>query len=113
MDINFGTFIAVAAALFFYLRLIILQRQKVKSFSGKPVRSPGKSSHTFQKEGKGPSKDSIPLLTYKYPLLLIIGILLVIAGAILSAAGWFPSNIRPFWWIPVTVGILLMTVAIN
>lgn len=110
MPFNYGTIIALAAAVFFYLRLIILQRQKVKQL---PARQP--SSQKAKKSGKGQVQkaQTIPQLQFTSYYLLGAGILLIIFGAVLSGSSLFPANNREFWWIPVTLGILCMTFSIK
>ncbi len=105
MKIPYGTIIAVAAALFFYLRLIVLQRQKLKqkSTQGKPKQG---------KKANAPKKATLGI-EISSPYLLGLGILLVLFGAILSNAQWFPANYSNFWWVPVSSGIVLMSLAIH
>jgi hypothetical protein len=114
MKYTYGTIIAVAAALFFYLRLIILQRQKVKQLSrvGKTDRKKNRSSSNDAKKGNGLTT-AFPKLDITSPYLLGLGILLIISGAVLSAAPWLNLQGRDLWWIPVTLGIILMTITIR
>jgi hypothetical protein len=114
MKYTYGTIIAVAAALFFYLRLIILQRQKVKQLSrvSSSERKKKRSRSSNDKNGIGITS-GFPKLEITSPYLLGLGILLILSGAALSALPWFISQVRDLWWIPVTLGILLMSITIH
>ncbi len=93
MKFDAGTWIAIAAVLFFYLRLIILQRQRGKSASSnKTANTPG-------------------LMTNK--LLLGTGAALMIIGAALSGIPGMPETFRGLWWLPVTIGIVVMSFGIR
>lgn len=109
MKFDYGTVIAVAAALIFYLRLIIVQRQKVKKVAGEKDSMPKKNRSA---SSKAPSH-SLPMLTFRSPILLGVGIAVVLLGAGMAAAGGISEQAASLWWIPVTAGILLMSYAIQ
>ncbi|MBE0697084.1 MAG: hypothetical protein IH586_09185 [Anaerolineaceae bacterium] len=114
MKYTYGTIIAVAAALLFYLRLIILQRQKVKqhALAGKAERRKKRSPSGKDTNAAG-FTTTFPKLEISFPFLLGLGILLILFGAVLSVAPWFIPQVRDLWWIPVTVGIILMSITIH
>lgn len=93
MKNNFGMIVAVTAALIFYLRLIIVQRQRAKSLSQNSQRR-------------------FPMLLIRYPIILSAGVIVVLAGAGLSAASGPLAQYASYWWIPVTIGILLTSYSI-
>lgn len=103
MPFETGTIIAVAAALLFYLRLIILQRQRAKQ---------------AQNTSKQARKTSLPapapgLLVIRSGLLVGAGVFLIGAGAVFSVVPWFASFGPIWWWVPVTLGILLMGLGVG
>lgn len=101
MRFDTGTIIAISAALLFYLRMIILQRQRAKTSSQKNAKKP-----------KYPAQpQSMVVIRNRY--LVGLGVLLVAIGAVLSAAPSFDSSIQAWWWVPVTAGILLMSLGIG
>jgi hypothetical protein len=113
MKYTYGTIIAVAAALIFYVRLTILQRQKVKSLTKSRTNEPKKNRSMVSKESSRTATSIQPKLEFTSPYILGIGILLIIFGAIVSAAPWFPAQTKELWWIPVSLGILLMSFTIR
>ena len=93
MNFDVGTWIAIAAVLFFYLRLIILQRQRGKNAPSRKIPvTPG-------------------LMTNK--LLLGIGAVLMLIGAALSGIPGMAEAFRSLWWLPVTIGIVVMSFGIR
>jgi hypothetical protein len=111
MEFTYGTFIAVAAALVFYLRLIILQRQKVKKLSSSSTANQKKSRRSANLDL--PGKKNFPELHFSSPYLLGLGIFTVILGAVLAGGPWFTPEMRSWWWVPVTLGIILMSLVIR
>jgi hypothetical protein len=112
MQFSYGTIIALAAGLFFYLRLILLQRQKVKLLQARQA-SGQKRDKTGKRKTAGTPTKTIPQLQFSSIYLLGAGILLIILGAVISAPNWFSPTVRDYWWIPVTIGILCMTFSIR
>jgi hypothetical protein len=113
MEFRYGTVIAVAAALFFYLRLIILQRQKLKRLPAPAVPRQGKKRSMTAQVKPGAVQKALPGMNISSPPLLGTGIVIILFGAVLASARWFPANYHEFWWIPVSLGILLMSLAIH
>jgi hypothetical protein len=104
MNIDFGTAVVVAAALFFYLRLIIIQRQKVKQA---PAPSQGKGKKG-PKQLAPPSLSQYSILSRK-PLDWIIagiGAVAVLFGLLLKAGVLSLPGIAPYWWLPTALGIV-------
>ena len=100
MNIEYGTWIAIAAVLIFYLRLIILQRHKARANVRKGARrkSAQASSPTSALSVNKPST--------------AVGAVLVLAGAVLAG---FPAldAFSGWWWLPFTLGILVMGLGIR
>jgi hypothetical protein len=113
MKYTYGTIIAVVAALFFYLRLTVIQRQKANRLSHSEKKERKKSRVATGKESNRTAISAIPKLDITSPYLLGLGILLIVSGAALSIAPWLNLQVRDLWWIPVTLGIILMTITIR
>lgn len=113
MRSSYGTVIAIMAALFFYLRLILLQRKKAKMVSNL-AKDKNKNRGLSKESGatRLNKKNNLTLI-YSSPYILGLGILVIIAGAVLSASPWFIPEVKALWWIPVTIGIILMSISIH
>lgn len=109
MNFDPGTIIAVAAALLFYLRLIILQRQKIKTMRETSA------SHLKNKRRKAGTPPPItrPGLVIANKFLVFGGAALLILGAAIAGVPAIDSSLRSAWWLPVTFGILLMGIGIR
>lgn len=94
MRLEPGAIVAVAAALLFYLRLIVLQRQR-------------------SKKKTGPSSQMPALFVIRSPILIGIGVLLIAVGAVISTLPVFATFGSTWWWVPVTLGILLMGLGVG
>jgi hypothetical protein len=94
MPLETGTIIAVAAALLFYLRLIVLQRQRGKQ----------KTSSHAQPQA---------FFVIRNAALVGIGVLLIGLGGAMSVVPWFAPHGPVWWWAPVTLGILLMGLGVG
>lgn len=101
MNFDYGTWIAIGAVLLFYLRLIILQRQKAKQAS--LSRAGKKKNVSTAAPGSG---RTAPTLLVNRPL-AIAGVLIILAGAAFAGLPAL-SSLAHFWWLPVTVGIAVM-----
>lgn len=109
MKYNFGMIVAVTAALIFYLRLIIVQRQRARSLSQNSQMKNKSDSPGI----KNQNHSRFPVLLIRYPIILAAGVIMVLAGAGLSAVTGPLAQYASFWWIPVTIGILLMSYSIQ
>lgn len=103
MPLEIGTIVAVAAALLFYLRLILLQRQRTKQLAEDHSKGNKKTNRV------NPNANWVVIKNW---YLVGLGIALILAGALLSAVP-AAAAYRAYWWIPVTAGILLMTLGIG
>src|SRR5574341_26920 len=106
MNIDPGLAVVILAVLIFYLRLIIIQRQRLKQISQAPVAT-GKT----QKKAKNPLPKSLP----RYSILSqsrgdqaigLAGMVLILLGVVLNAKliTWLASD--PYWWILTAIGII-------
>jgi hypothetical protein len=107
MKLDIGLVILVLSVLVFYLRLIILQRQRVKRVnqavqpSRKTKKSPPRQSYT--------EKYSVISRNKRDWIIAGIGIGLIILGTLLNLR-WLPFPLaQTYWWVPVSIGILLFS----
>lgn len=108
MKFDSGTIIAIVAVLFFYIRLIIIQRQKAKQIhAGVSKRSKSKKSQPGALVVHRPGA----LVFNGY--MVGSGILLILVGAAATFLSFFGPEVRSLWWLPVTAGILLMSFGIH
>lgn len=106
MNIDTGLGIVIVAVLIFYLRLIILQRQRIKSLA-RTVQA----NEKIKGKAKEPSKASpqrYSILSDKISDRLIAGTgaIFVVAGVLLNAKILPIPVAQPYWWIPTAVGIV-------
>ncbi len=104
MRIDIGRAVVIVAVLIFYLRLIVLQRERSKQL---------KHAAELDKSGKPKKKPAQHLIYYSIisqkPLDRLIsglGVVLIVAGIFFYV--WVPGidGLQPYWWIPTTIGIL-------
>lgn len=105
MRLEPGTMIAVAAALLFYLRLIVVQRQRSKQIARNSTRQAKKTALPPQ----------VPaLFVIRNPILVGAGVLLIAVGAVISIVPAYAASFgASWWWVPVTLGILLMGLGVG
>ncbi len=110
MKFDTGTIIAIVASLIFYLRLIVVQRQKVKRM--RTVKSQaqtlkGKEKSAAKTQARRPIDQQLGFEIVSW-WMIAVSILMVLSGALIYAVDWFGPGVRPLWWIPFTVGIILL-----
>jgi hypothetical protein len=106
MNIDFGLAVVLAASLIFYLRLIILQRERVKRNRQELEAAARKSK---QRKGVPPGpRPSYSILSKNRVDLAIagVGVLAIIFGAMLNANMIQYASLRSYWWLPMALGIL-------
>ena len=104
MKIDTGLMIVIVAVLIFYLRLIIIQRERAKQIKQK-AEIGGKKRKDSQPQ---PAPPSYAVLSHRRSDWLIAGagIVGIILGILLNA-GWLSiPAIQPYWWIPISLGIV-------
>jgi hypothetical protein len=104
MTIDTGLAIVIVAVLIFYLRLIILQRERVKRLAQAPQPA---------EKVKGKAKQATPAPNYSIlsqkPMdraIAAVGAMAILAGILLYGRVIPSSVLHPYWWIPTTAGIL-------
>ncbi len=107
MQIDPGFVVVLAAALFFYLRLIILQRERVK-------RVKLNLEQAAQKTKKKKSRAQ-PAVTSNYSILSKnrvdlsiagVGALAMLFGMLLNAGLLHLDSLQPYWWLPISLGLV-------
>ena len=108
MRIDPGLAVIIIAVFVFYLRLIILQRERAK-------RAAYQSKPAGKKPGKRPQKDSSTTPAPQYSVVSqnkrdwIIagsGILLIFIGLLLNLKIIPIPLAQTYWWLPVAIGIV-------
>jgi hypothetical protein len=104
MNIDPGLVIVIAAVLIFYLRLIVLQRQRTPQSASKPASSTGKKS-TRHAEAT-PVRYSIISPNRRDQIIGAAGVIAILLGILLYAGLLpFPAG-QSYWWIPTSLGIV-------
>lgn len=104
MKLDTGMIVVIGAVLVFYLRLIVIQRQRTKQIQRERSAAGAKKS----KNQVQVPRQSYSILSSNPRNLAIggAGALGILAGVLLFAGILpFPA-IQPFWWIPVALGIV-------
>jgi hypothetical protein len=108
MNIDTGFAVVILAVLVFYLRLIVIQRQRAKQLrSAAPPASKKKSSKSMP--AAAPQRYSVLSPRKSDWLIAGIGVVLLIAGVLLYA-GFIPWPLgEEYWWVPTATGIVLFS----
>ncbi len=107
MNIDTGTAVVIAAVLVFYLRLIILQRQRAKqlrSAQAQPAGSKKKKRAAQEAQTSRPYSIISPRTSDR--VIAGAGLLAILAGVLLNL-GIIPlPGPQAIWWVPVAIGIV-------
>ncbi len=106
MNLSPGMIVVVAAALLFYLRLILIQRQHAKQIAQARAAYYTKKPKSKSQPASPPPRYSIISQNPRDLILAGVGSLLVIIGLVLNAGALPLYSLQQFWWIPTTLGIL-------
>ena len=107
-NIDTGTIIVVAAVLIFYLRLIILQRERAKQVAREAAAN-------AKKKGKGKGKKQPAESPPRYSILsrnrrdLFIagaGLVAILLGVLFSSGVLKLPGLQSYWWLPTAAGIV-------
>ena len=106
MNIDTGLAVVIVAVLIFYLRLIILQRERVKRVA-RTLESGGKTG----KKGKAQPPGAYPRFSIlsrssRDWIIAGLGILAILFGVLLNGKILPLLGLQPYWWIPTAFGIL-------
>lgn len=106
MNIDTGLAVVIVAVLIFYLRLIGLQRERVKRLSTPPQGSQKKTKkQEIQSERSSPRYSILSprrrdrVIAGAGAVAILVGVLLYLSILPIQAA-------QPYWWIPTAIGIV-------
>jgi hypothetical protein len=106
MQIDTGLAVILVAVLIFYLRLIVIQRQRVKQ----PVPQPqtvGKKKGKKSNQTPPPPPDySIISRNRRDWIIAGLGIALIILGVLMNRNAVHLPLLQNYWWIPIAAGIV-------
>ena len=104
MNIDPGLVIVIVAVLIFYLRLIVLQRQRAKQIAPKPAAGNKKKARS-QPEAP-PVRYSIITQNRGGRVIGVAGAIAILVGILLNA-GLLPFPLgQTYWWVPTALGII-------
>lgn len=105
MNIDPGLAVVILAVLIFYLRLIILQRERVKRSSQTPVAT-GKSKKAKPPPSTPAPRYSILSENRRARAIGLAGAVAILLGVVINAQliPWLTSE--PYWWILTAIGII-------
>jgi hypothetical protein len=114
MPLDTGTIITIVCVLLFYLRLTILQRQRIKKaqyqYAVVAKKNVKKKNNATQKPEIKYNRLGIHMRNWW----MIGGALVLITfGAVIAATRFLGPSLSTFWWIPVNLGIALFAFGIN
>ncbi len=104
MQISTGLAVIIVAVLIFYLRLIIIQRERVRQ-----VRREAQSSTKKKGKARKPApapRFSIISQNKRDWIIAGAGILLIFLGVLLNLRSIPIPTAQTYWWLPVAVGIV-------
>ena len=104
MNIDTGMAVVIVAVLIFYLRLIIIQRERVKRVSQTPAKA-GKKKNKDQSLGAG-TRYSILSQSSRDRVVAGIGVFAILVGILLNMKIIPLPAVQPYWWIPTALGVV-------
>jgi hypothetical protein len=106
MGLDFGLVVVLAAVLLFYLRLILVQRQKARRFNQATSESKGNKKTTRTRSMKDYSALSIISPRPQDRLIAALGFITIVLGILLNIKiiPWVWG--QPYWYLMVAGGIL-------
>ncbi len=109
MNIDRGMVVIIIAVLAFYLRMIILQRQRAKQAAAYQPKPAGKNKN--KRPGNPPAR--LPAPDYSIIskdkrdwIIAGAGISLVLIGILLNLKAIPIPLAQTYWWLPVAIGIV-------
>jgi hypothetical protein len=105
MNIDTGLGVVIVAVLLFYLRLIVLQRQRAKQ-ARRPIETATGKKRKGKESSPAPPNYSIISQKRRDRIVAGVGVVLILLGAIfyLNWLSWPLAH--EYWWMPTTIGIL-------
>jgi len=107
MRLDTGTAVVIAAVLVFYLRLIILQRQRAKQLRlAQAQPAGGKKKKRAAQEAQPSRHYSIVSPRTSDRVVAGVGVLAILAGVLLNLGVIPLPGLQALWWLPMAVGIV-------
>ena len=112
MKFTTGTIVTIVAVMLFYLRLIALQRQKVKVAR---IQYSAAENAKQKKKKQEPLQVQWDVLGVRVRNWWLIGasLVLIIFGAVVAATQFLGPAVSAAWWVPLNLGILLMALGVK
>lgn len=114
MKFSTGTIVTIVVVLLFYLRLIILQRQKVRL---------GRMQYSAADQARKKKKktEDEPLAVRWGALGVRVrnwwlvggGLVLIVAGTVIAGTHILSPSLTSAWWVPLNIGVVLLAVGVK
>ena len=114
MRYDAGTIVTIVCVLLFYLRLIVIQRHRVKTARIQYAQMAEKNA---KKKGGAAAKPEIRYSRLGIHIrnwwLVGAALTLIIFGGVIVATQFLGPSLSGYWWIPLNVGIGLFALGVN
>jgi hypothetical protein len=106
MNIDTGLAVVIVAVLIFYLRLIGLQRERVKRLSAAQQGSEKKKKKPASQDERLLPRYSILSPRRRDRVIAGAGVVAILVGVLLYLSILPLPAVQPYWWIPTSIGIV-------
>jgi hypothetical protein len=106
MNIDTGLAVVIIAVLIFYLRLIGLQRERIKRLATAPQASGKNKKKPANQVGRSQPRYSILSPRKRDRIIAGLGAALILVGVLLYLNILPLPSVQPYWWIPTSIGIV-------
>jgi hypothetical protein len=114
MKYDTGTIVTIVFSLLFYLRLIVIQRQRIKKAKFQYAHVANKGSKKKSTSEKNPQVNYDRLGIHIRSWWLVAAAIIVISfGAVVAKTQFLGPTLSNLWWIPVNLGIVVFALGIN
>lgn len=114
MKLDTGTVITIAAVLLFYLRLIVIQRARIKKAKYQYASVVAKNSKKKKNNQVDPEVKYARLGIQIKNWWMVAGALVLITfGAVVTATQFLGPALSAFWWTPTVLGIGIFALAVK
>ena len=110
MNIEPGLIVVIGATLIFYLRLILLQRERVKRLRRQAEEQAKQAGSGSRKKRQQPVMNATTWSSIVSPkrldwVIAGLGAAAILAGVLVNRGVLFPAA-QTFWWLPTAAGIV-------